>query len=339
MRGSHPFSPLLEHSIGIIPAHTGLTRENHYVHTGTEDHPRACGAHAFGSSVGSAVGGSSPRMRGSLSSCLIVSYLSGIIPAHAGLTPLPWLSIYGTRDHPRACGAHHTIFNLCFNDMGSSPRMRGSRPSALSAASPCGIIPAHAGLTLEEALDLAALRDHPRACGAHAQMIIQLTIAEGSSPRMRGSLEHIEYGIPYQGIIPAHAGLTMKSTWSRKKRRDHPRACGAHIRSSCTSVNQTGSSPRMRGSQEGPVRAQQVHGIIPAHAGLTCSVCEIALMPKDHPRACGAHITPLSRSGIATGSSPRMRGPHLLVICSIPSRRIIPAHAGLTRSLIIRKSS
>ena len=271
MRGSHPFSPLLEHSIGIIPAHTGLTRENHYVHTGTEDHPRACGAHAFGSSVGSAVGGSSPRMRGSLSSCLIVSYLSGIIPAHAGLTPLPWLSIYGTRDHPRACGAH-------------------------------------------------------------AQMIIQLTIAEGSSPRMRGSLEHIEYGIPYQGIIPAHAGLTMKSTWSRKKRRDHPRACGAHIRSSCTSVNQTGSSPRMRGSQEGPVRAQQVHGIIPAHAGLTCSVCEIALMPKDHPRACGAHITPLSRSGIATGSSPRMRGSLSSSIFRYPIVGIIPAHAGLTRS-------
>ena len=318
--------------LGIIPAHAGLTSIFSSARALHRDHPRAYGAHKGESLCTHWNRGSSPRMRGSR--IWLVGRLCGrwIIPAHAGLTVILSHSFIPLRDHPRACGAHHTIFNLCFNDMGSSPRMRGSRPSALSAASPCGIIPAHAGLTLEEALDLAALRDHPRACGAHAQMIIQLTIAEGSSPRMRGSLEHIEYGIPYQGIIPAHAGLTMKSTWSRKKRRDHPRACGAHIRSSCTSVNQTGSSPRMRGSQEGPVRAQQVHGIIPAHAGLTCSVCEIALMPKDHPRACGAHITPLSRSGIATGSSPRMRGSLSSSIFRYPIVGIIPAHAGLTRS-------
>ena len=156
---------------------------------------------------------------------------------------------------------------------------------------------------------------------------------------MRGSLEHIEYGIPYQGIIPAHAGLTMKSTWSRKKRRDHPRACGAHIRSSCTSVNQTGSSPRMRGSHYAIISLWNRYGIIPAHAGLTIFVYIQVSHCRDHPRACGAHKKLWPNTSREMGSSPRMRGSHLLVICSIPSRRIIPAHAGLTRSLIIRKSS
>ena len=45
MRGSHIFSLLLPHYVGIIPAHAGLTDALAVRLTDDWDHPRACGAH------------------------------------------------------------------------------------------------------------------------------------------------------------------------------------------------------------------------------------------------------------------------------------------------------
>ena len=56
-----------------------------------------------------------------------VALREGIIPAHAGLTVAPRMRIDNTRDHPRACGAHHH--------------------GCAVAGTDAGIIPAHAGLT------------------------------------------------------------------------------------------------------------------------------------------------------------------------------------------------
>ena len=50
----------------------------------------------------------------------------------------------------------------------------------------------------------------------------------GSSPRMRGSLEHFTGVYKGTGIIPAHAGLTSYRLPFDLDNRDHPRACGAH---------------------------------------------------------------------------------------------------------------
>ena len=86
-------------------------------------------------------------MRGSpiSNSCAIV--LSGIIPAHAGLTTRVFSFGHPSRDHPRACGAHQV--NVAERDAftGSSPRMRGSRDECPNVIRRRGIIPAHAGLT------------------------------------------------------------------------------------------------------------------------------------------------------------------------------------------------
>ena len=74
----------------------------------------------------------------------------GIIPAHAGLTRKKKALKYGDRDHPRACGAHDDFALHCNTESGSSPRMRGSRRITSREAREVGIIPAHAGLTIEE---------------------------------------------------------------------------------------------------------------------------------------------------------------------------------------------
>ena len=70
--------------------------------------------------------------------------------------------------------------------------------------------------------------DHPRACGAHDLELASPVKILGSSPRMRGSPPDFRIAFARVGIIPAHAGLTIRVDLIRTAAWDHPRACGAH---------------------------------------------------------------------------------------------------------------
>ena len=195
---------------GIIPAHAGLTAYSISFAHCARDHSRVCGAHSASMAQRTTRSGSSPRMRGSLHEARRNRLTSGIIPAYAGLTRPLVGAPNGRRDHPRACGAHFFSVPLLMRKPGSSPRMRGSLTAAIAAICAAGIIPAHAGLTECILSQVGGLRDHPRACGAHSQRNDPENLKKGSSPRMRGSLcvPHIRKG--FDGIIPAHAGLTLR---------------------------------------------------------------------------------------------------------------------------------
>ena len=135
---------------GIIPAYAG--------NTGGEG---AGHGHASGSS---------PRMRGTHLVVREVVLMAGIIPAYAGNTSGMRLAHSHWRDHPRVCG-EHKIKNatalakgdhprVCGEhpyriipipeDMGSSPRMRGTLRHRRCRAGYRGIIPAYAGNTTLE---------------------------------------------------------------------------------------------------------------------------------------------------------------------------------------------
>ena len=315
---------------GIIPAHAGLTYNHRLAKVEKRDHPRACGAHAPRDSIDAPGAGSSPRMRGSRLALLFCRRAEGIIPAHAGLTICQNGQLRPLGDHPRACGAHEEV-PIDLNDTeGSSPRMRGSPRHDCPADALPGIIPAHAGLTGCGQASLLRCGDHPRACGAHPSDFAERRRSAGSSPRMRGSHPLIALDVTDAGIIPAHAGLTWPSARRRCWRRDHPRACGAHKRYVTEVVVNEGSSPRMRGSQLCRRLLHGIYGIIPAHAGLTDDCGRQSRLPRDHPRACGAHTPHIRISFRCQGSSPRMRGSHRLAAFLVIHRRIIPAHAGLT---------
>ena len=179
------------------------------------------------------------------------------------------MEIVRTGDHPRACGAHSYVVHGSNGMEGSSPRMRGSQGILDEHKVQWGIIPAHAGLTSHHHMERPACRDHPRACGAHAQCRRGSGTNPGSSPRMRGSPIGAKDRPWEEGIIPAHAGLTARKSRRFTIRRDHPRACGAHLNTPAFAWLFQGSSPRMRGSHRGKDKSLVRAGIIPAHAGLT----------------------------------------------------------------------
>ena len=106
MRGSLQLMVVAAVSLGIIPAHAGLTRTSSAGGTTSWDHPRACGAHIRHDREAHPAWGSSPRMRGSPNQNTDDGPRQGIIPAHAGLTRIRRIKNGNTGDHPRACGAH-----------------------------------------------------------------------------------------------------------------------------------------------------------------------------------------------------------------------------------------
>ena len=70
----------------------------------------------------------------------------------------------------------------------------------------------------------------------------------GSSPRMRGAVPTVSTACLWRGIIPAHAGSSIRMSRERTDSKDHPRACGEQNRILEVCLPVAGSSPRMRGA-------------------------------------------------------------------------------------------
>ena len=234
---------------GIIPAYAGNTSMSAIGSPTHWDHPRVCGEHVSDHSLPSLVTGSSPRMRGTRWSWLVICLPPGIIPAYAGNTSCGSGLPLGSRDHPRVCGEHNGEQHESPLQAGSSPRMRGTRFGGWRPYLHAGIIPAYAGNTSDGRPAGTSARDHPRVCGEHDGHVTDVERVLGSSPRMRGTRETFRpVGFP-PGIIPAYAGNTKPTVGIVPAKRDHPRVCGEHMTSAAMGNEAAGSSPRMRGTR------------------------------------------------------------------------------------------
>ena len=214
--------------------------------------------------------------------------------------------------------------------VGSSPRLRGTRTHTHVQMRHVGIIPALAGNTSKPTDTPTTTWDHPRACGEHVQRWADWTFGSGSSPRLRGTRFVDRAGRGGPGIIPALAGNTSRRLSSSAHLRDHPRACGEHLRSIYAMFKSRGSSPRLRGTLAAQFGQGAFEGIIPALAGNTIRVLNPPSCARDHPRACGEHSSLETARWNDMGSSPRLRGTRRRCRPAAPSRGIIPALAGNT---------
>ena len=136
-----------DRAVGIIPACAGNT-EFCMLNWGMGgDHPRVCGEHRTLLPTRSDTAGSSPRVRGTPSHPIHERRWSGIIPACAGNTRIIMFPLFSNGDHPRVCGEHHKPGVDKLLELGSSPRVRGTRRTRRTGIGAGGIIPACAGNT------------------------------------------------------------------------------------------------------------------------------------------------------------------------------------------------
>ena len=99
----------------------------------------------------------------------------------------------------------------------------------------------------------------------------------------------------------------------------HPRRCGENSGSFAMYLSIFGSSPQVRGKQRKPTVKDKSVRLIPAGAGKTSQQKEPYDLPSAHPRRCGENEGSIASNAIVYGSSPQVRGKHLLTWSFIPT--------------------
>ena len=173
---------------------------------------------------------------------------------------------------------------------------------------------------------------HPRACGENRNFAIEVSLHQGSSPRVRGKRYFPFEEWPEQGLIPARAGKTVQVHGVSWPGPAHPRACGENLAAAASSRPRAGSSPRVRGKLAGYVLGGVGRGLIPARAGKTGHLARRRLPSRAHPRACGENGLGPVVAFLLPGSSPRVRGKQVVPVLQGDEGGLIPARAGKTRT-------
>ena len=283
-----------------------------------------------------AIIGSSPRLRGTHQSNSAPCARSRFIPAPAGNTCSTLQVCKSATVHPRACGEHSGRLYPVGSSFGSSPRLRGTPPSASSANAAPRFIPAPAGNTDLTRTSSTVAPVHPRACGEHRAALSDSLIETGSSPRLRGTPIQAGARQSRARFIPAPAGNTDAGHSESSAQAVHPRACGEHLFIVRRRLFVRGSSPRLRGTPDGNDDAKGRARFIPAPAGNTrLTTSTLGALPV-HPRACGEHFLASVVTQRQFGSSPRLRGTQTTNRLYSYLRRFIPAPAGNTSPFLIR---
>ena len=322
----------LEKPVGLIPASAGQTLDLWLCVILAWAHPRECGADVQIAQGVKSLQGSSPRVRGRPAACSSPATGDGLIPASAGQTHFLHRCHRLARAHPRECGADLHRRSATFVNRGSSPRVRGRRTRPTCRSCRLGLIPASAGQTYPFPSCKLSSTAHPRECGADAAKHSEILRRQGSSPRVRGRLDHLRRPRQDRGLIPASAGQTPCYQNGSHSTRAHPRECGADEVEGDKLCLIRGSSPRVRGRRLRLRRRVGVARLIPASAGQTDASKSIDKGVGAHPRECGADRGRARMAQATQGSSPRVRGRQVAWIHRSQPPGLIPASAGQTCS-------
>jgi len=153
---------------------------------------------------------------------------------------------------------------------------------------------------------------------------------DGSSPRMWGTLPHLQPPIASNRFIPTHVGNTTQGLPGSFQAPVHPHACGEHEVADGAIDYAHGSSPRMWGTRHKDVYAPRAIRFIPTHVGNTPRTSRSRRLPAVHPHACGEHNNAGDFCRHLAGSSPRMWGTLSCNIDKVLVARFIPTHVGNT---------
>ena len=273
-------------------------------------HPRSRGEN-IKNAVGSVIDwGSSPLTRGKHQLVRDGVIDRRLIPAHAGKTGLPGRCAPTGPAHPRSRGENTEGSNDEAALWGSSPLTRGKRALTTSCAASC--------------------RAHPRSRGENLAGRRGAGAGYGSSPLTRGKLSQRTLATRSGGLIPAHAGKTLRRRGRSVPSPAHPRSRGENATPASEETSHAGSSPLTRGK---PGVAGDGHcgvRLIPAHAGKTRLSGAPPTTRWAHPRSRGENLASGVWSHRRDGSSPLTRGKRLGGDRRLGPDRLIPAHAGKT---------
>ncbi len=226
VRGTPSAAAMIVPSARFIPACAGNAPTARTGTSARSVHPRVCGERVRGSPIGQQHGGSSPRVRGTRSPGSICWANMRFIPACAGNAfSAAWKTVRAAV-HPRVCGERFRLAKWQAQDIGSSPRVRGTRFLVHEFFLKPRFIPACAGNAWALAPRNRTMPVHPRVCGERFGDAEPVSGGSGSSPRVRGTPNRFAASPAPARFIPACAGNanSVMPRWNTLT--VHPRVCG-----------------------------------------------------------------------------------------------------------------
>ena len=199
----------------FIPAGAGNRKSPWAISSGHSVHPRGCGEQGHPCADEIEHAGSSPRVRGTVPAGITSIQIERFIPAGAGNRFLGSSRASRRPVHPRGCGEQSASTHGGTAAIGSSPRVRGTDPHPGQGSVAGRFIPAGAGNRSTARRRRPALTVHPRGCGEQVSDLVDSIIADGSSPRVRGTGPLRRFPPPVCRFIPAGAGNSARASRHR----------------------------------------------------------------------------------------------------------------------------
>ncbi len=214
----------------FIPACAGNSEEPPDQDHRLAVHPRVRGEQRFTALAISRLDGSSPRARGTVTTCRMGEAGIRFIPACAGNRPTTYKGPRWSAVHPRVRG-EQSVSCLSFTaPFGSSPRARGTADRPMLDDLLERFIPACAGNRSGPPTSCLSPPVHPRVRGEQPAASTATHSPHGSSPRARGTdhaADHRGVGIRF---IPACAGNRPSASPAPAPASVHPRVRGEQWR-------------------------------------------------------------------------------------------------------------
>ena len=169
---------------------------------------------------------------------------------------------------------------------------------------------------------------HPHACGERRAAVYDGLVIIGSSPRLWGTATRTDLARLSKRFIPTPVGngvcpITRQAMWPV-----HPHACGERHMIIEHFQRDTGSSPRLWGTESFHLSKMMYGRFIPTPVGNGCGASTIWPTVPVHPHACGERLCRLDPRRRDHGSSPRLWGTGPSANELSVSARFIPTPVG-----------
>ena len=216
-------------SSGSIPAWAGETKSSRPTWILFRVYPRVGGGNFFRIVNTFFNHGLSPRGRGKPPSAAVPLPAAWSIPAWAGETGVDRLAECHFPVYPRVGGGNAAIAILRPLGVGLSPRGRGKPAADRPVRHFRRSIPAWAGETEDDPIDLLSQEVYPRVGGGNWRAWYQGNYGTGLSPRGRGKHGRSADWRPGRGSIPAWAGETGVEETIYPRGTVYPRVGGGNL--------------------------------------------------------------------------------------------------------------
>ena len=195
-------------TVRLIPTHAGKTAVFPPPRRSPRAHPHSRGENRHWVGSRTRREGSSPLTRGKRGLSFRWWGWVGLIPTHAGKTRDAARQSPPPTAHPHSRGENWEPMRAARVGTGSSPLTRGKPGVRFATSGAWGLIPTHAGKTIERGIRARIARAHPHSRGENMKKADAEALKQGSSPLTRGKRPRHPRPLPELRLIPTHAGKT-----------------------------------------------------------------------------------------------------------------------------------